>query len=391
MSIRAFYGFDGVGQGVQGSSGDAMLAPLNGAGVTGTRNQPLTIKLYNVAAHQYNAVGVTGLEQHKVGKAGERRNALVLYRNSYAISFTSGATVNLLENFEGRTDKPWRSIVGFTWADFSATNPTVAYWLARVSRNTSYFNLIQRRNYDALTIAGKDFPIERNREYYIEVEMFCDNPVAGRSSNPTSCRVWIDGQLAGEWIDSFGAYASNASTLVGLEVGYVAHASNPLPLYMGVADVYVLDGTGESPYNERLGTQKVRTVKPSGVVEDRWVPVGTSDALAALTDGSDATGLKSPKGSATGVLELELGLNSKSIVNGLLVYGRGMRDNGAQRQITSKIEDLNGELVGEQHIAYMGPSLNDVVLVDYLPSRTLDMSALNGNHLSNVTVDFKVD
>jgi len=135
----------------------------------------------------------------------------------------------------------------------------------------------------------------------------------------------------------------------------------------------------------------VRTVKPSGVVEDRWVPVGTSDPLTALTDGSDATGLKSPKGSATGVLELELGLNSKSIVNGLLVYGRGMRENGAQRQITSKIEDLNGELVGEQHIAYMGPSLNDVVLVDYLPSRTLDMSALNGNHLSNVTVDFKVD
>lgn len=391
MSIRAFYGFDGVGQGVQGSSGDAATAPQNGVGITATRNQPLTVKLYNVSAPQYNAAGVTGLEQHKVGKAGQRRNALVLYRYSYALSFTSGVTVNLLENFEGRTDKPWRSIVGFTWSDFSATNPTVAYWLARASRGTSYFNLIQRRNYDALTIAGQDFPIERNREYYIEIEMFCDKVVAGRSSNPTSCRVWIDGQVVGEWIDSFGASSTTASTPMGLEVGFVAHPSNPIPLHMGIADVYVVDGTGEAPYNERLGPQKVRLVKPSAVVEGPWIPTGTTDPLAAISDGSDATGLKSPKGSGTGVLELDLGLDSTSITNGLIVYARGNRDNGAQRPITSTLEDSNGQSVSPSRVAYMGPSLSDLVMVDYLPSRTADMGVLIGNHLSNVTVDFKVD
>lgn len=391
MSIRAFYGFDGVGQGVQGSSGDAATAPVNGVGITATRNQPLTVKLHNPTAPQYNAAGVTGLEQHKVGKAGERRNALVLYRYSYAISFTAGTTVNLLENFEGRTNKPWHSVVGFTWSDFSAQEPTVAYWLARASRGNSYFNLIQRRNYGALTINNVDFPIERNREYYIEVEMFCDTVVPGRSSNPTSCRVWIDGQVVGEWIGSFGSYSTTTSTQMGLEVGFVAHPSNPIAMYMGIADVYVADGEGEAPYNQRLGAQKVSFKKPVAIVEGDWIPTGTDNPLTAISDGLDSTGLKSPKGETTGSVQMNLGLSSASIVNGIQVYGRGDRGPGAQRFITASIEDSNSQPIGQSKRVSLSPSLGDTVLADYLPSKTLDMAALIGNRLANITVDFKVE
>lgn len=388
MSIRAFYGFDGVGQGVQGSSGDAATAPVNGVGITATRNQPLTVKLHNPTAPQYNAAGVTGLEQHKVGKAGERRNALVLYRYSYAISFTAGATVNLLEKFEGRTNKPWRSVVGFTWSDFSAQEPTVAYWLARASRGNSYFNLIQRRNYGALTINNVDFPIERNREYYIEVEMFCDTVVPGRSSNPTSCRVWIDGQVVGEWIGSFGSYSTTTSTPMGLEVGFVAHPSNPIAMYMGIADVYVVDGEGEAPYNDRMGPQKARFIPVGEVTPELWETTGAEDAQAALSDPSDATYIQSPlTEKASGVLLFDLGLNSKSVLNGVQVYGRGSRGNGAQRPIASSLR------VGSQFVRpntnNFGPAPTDALLTSYMPDKTSDMAVLQGSALS--TLEVKVE
>lgn len=391
MSVRAFYGFDGVATGVQGSSGDAAVAPLNGAGVANSRNQPLTIKLYNPAAPQYNAVGVTGLDKHKVGKAGERRNALVIHRYSYAISFTSGATVNLFENFEGNTSAPWKVVSGFTYVDFADQEPTVAYWLARVSRSTSFTNLIQRRNDGKVSVNGQVLPIERNKEYYFEIELWCETVVPGRSSNPISCRVWLDGVVVGEWLGSFGSFSNVGTTPVGLEVGYIAHASNPIVMQMGVADVYVVDGTGESPYNERLGAQKVSFKKPTAIVEGDWIPTGTSNPLTAITDGLDSTGLKSPKGETTGVVQVDLGLTAASVVNGVQVYGRGDRGAGAQRFITANIEDSNSQPVGQSKRVSLSPSLNDTVLADYLPSKTIDMAALIGNRLANITVDFKVE
>ena len=393
MSIRAFYGFDGVATGVQGSSGDAAIAPQPGAGVSNNRNQPLTIKLYNPAAPQYNAVGVTGLDRHKVGKVGQRRNALVIHRYSYAISFTSGATVNLFDKIEGKTDAPWKVVTGFTYVDFADQEPTVAYWLARVSRgeNPSYFNLIQRRNDGKISVNGNAVPIERNKEYYVEIELWCDSVVPGRSSNPVSARVYLDGEVIGEWLGSFGSFTPTGTTPMGLEVGYIAHASNPIVMQMGIADVYVLDGTGEAPYNERLGAQQVEFKRPNAVVEGGWIPTGTSNALTALTDGLDSTGLKSPRGSTAGVLQVNLGLNSGSIVNGVLVYARGDRGSGAPRAITGSIEDSNGSAVGQEKKTGFGPSLSDTILAEYLPSKTIDMAALIGNRLNNITVDFKVE
>jgi hypothetical protein len=393
MSIRAFYGFDGVATGVQGSSGDAAIAPQPGAGVSNSRNQPLTIKLYNPASPQYNAVGVTGLDRHKVGKVGQRRNALVIHRYSYAISFTSGATVNLFDKIEGKTNEPWKVVTGFTYVDFADQEPTVAYWLARVSRgeNPSYFNLIQRRNDGKISVNGNAVPIERNKEYYFEIELWCDSVVPGRSSNPVSARVYLDGEVVGEWLGSFGSFAPTGTTPMGLEVGYVSHASNPIVMQMGVADVYVLDGTGEAPYNERLGPQQVEYKRPNAVVEGGWIPTGTSDALTALTDGLDSTGLKSPKGTTTGVLQVNLGLNSGSIVNGVLVYARGDRGPGAPRAITGSIEDSNGTALGQEKKTGFVPSLSDTILAEYLPSKTIDMAALIGNRLNNITVDFKVE
>lgn len=393
MSIRAFYGFDGVATGVQGSSGDAAIAPQPGVGVTSTRNQPLTIKLYNAAAPQYNAVGVTGLDRHKVGKAGERRNALVIHRYSYAISFTSGATVNVFENFEGRTNTPWKVVSGFTYVDFADQEPTVAYWLARVGRgaNPSYINLIQRRNDGKISVNNNVLPIERNKEYYFEVELWCETVVPGRGANPISCRVWLDGQVVGEWLGSFGSYESNISVPVGLEVGYVAHPSNPIVMQMGLADMYVLDGAGEMPYNERLGPQQVEFKRPTAIVEGDWIPTGTADPLAAISDGSDATGLKSPRGEATGVLQFNLGLSNASIVNGVQVYARGDRTQGAMRYLSGVIEDSNSAQVGTTRKASLGSSLGEIVLADYMPDKTIDMAALIGNRLANITVDFKVE
>lgn len=393
MSIRAFYGFDGVATGVQGSSGDAAIAPQPGVGINATRNQPLTIKLYNPAAPQYNAVGVTGLDRHKVGKVGEKRNALVIHRYSYAISFTSGATVNLFENFEGRTNAPWKVVTGFTYVDFADQEPTVAYWLARVGRGASpaYSNLIQRRNDGKISVNGNVLPIERNTEHYFEIELWCETVVAGRSANPISARVWMDGVVVGEWLGSFGSYDANVSVPVGLEVGYVAHPSNPIVMQMGVADVYVLDGTGESPYNELLGPQKVEFKRPTAIVEGNWIPTGTADALTAITDGSDATGLKSPKGNTAGVLQFGLGLTNTSIVNGVQVYARGDRTQGAMRFLSGVIEDSNSIPVGTTKQASFGASLGEIVLAEYLPSKTLDMAALIGNRLANITVDLKVE
>lgn len=393
MSIRAFYGFDGVATGVQGSSGDAAIAPQPGAGVTNNRNQPLTIKLYSPASPQYNAVGVTGLDRHKVGTVGAKRNALVIHRYSYAISFTSGATVNLFENFEGRTNTPWKVVSGFTYVDFADQKPTVAYWLARVARgvNPAYSNLIQRRNDGTISVNGNVLPIERNKEYYFEIELWCETVVPGRNTNPVSARVWLDGVMLGEWLGSFGAYESSVSVPLGLEVGYVTHASNPIVMQMGIADIYVLDGTGESPYNELLGPQKVEFKRPMAIVEGDWIPTGTADPLVAITDGSDATGLKSPKGNATGVMQFNLGLTNTSIVNGVQVYARGDRGPGAMRFLSGVIEDSNSAPVGVSKQVSLGASLGEIVLAEYLPSKTLDMAALIGNRLANITVDLKVE
>jgi hypothetical protein len=387
MSLQAIYGFDGVGQGVQGASGDAASAPLNGMGIVNTRNSPLKINLYSPAAPQYNAVGVTGLAKHQVGKAGEKRNALILYRNVPTNNITAGARVMLLENFDARTNRSWQSVTGFTYIDFSDRNPGLGYALVSAYRNTSKMTLVTRRNDNSLLVGNVVYPIELGREYYIEVVMYYDLLDKPASSNSISGYVRINGEVIYTWDKSMGSIALTSGT-VGVEVGFADHITNPYPLFIGVADVYQVDHQGEAPYNEPLGAQKVSLKQAQMVEADDWSLTGAADPTAALTDGSDASYIQTPLDPVQASLLFDLNLNAGSIVNGLQLLGRGSRDSGASRPITSSIH-VNG---ADQYVqkAAFGTVMGQQILTAIMPSKTSEMEILQGSALSNLLINLDV-
>ena len=190
-----------------------MLAPLNGAGITGTRNDALTINLYTPGAPNINAVGVTGLNAHKVGVGGDKRNALVIYRSPGHPSISAGARVMLQKNFDAKTSRSWRSITGFTWVDFTDREPALGYGMVFAWRNTSRVALITRRNDAQLQIGNVLYPVERQREYYIEVELFYDAPEKPASSNAISGRVLINKEVIYTWDKALGALNLNLSLI----------------------------------------------------------------------------------------------------------------------------------------------------------------------------------
>lgn len=382
MSLKAFYNFDGVPAGVQGTSGDALLAPANGMGLVGTRNAALTVNLYSPKSFNINAVGVSGLEAHKIGAGAERRNTLAIYRNPGHPSISAGARVMLLENFDARTSRSWRSVVGFNWIDFTDREPALGYGLVFAWRNNSRIALITRRNDGQLLVGTELYPIERNTEYYIEVELFYDAPENPVASNPISGRVMINKEVIYTWDKALGSLAAAIAT-VGVEVGYADHASNSFPMWMGLSDIYVVDHEGEAPYNLPLGPQKALLKKPVLVDAPDWSVVGV-DATAALTDGSDATYVKTPLGKVSAEMMFDLNLNQGSIVNGVQVLGRGSRDTGASRQMAGTIQAGSSDLTTER--GSFNSEIGERVLAKFMPNATADMAVLYGRGLDNMIV-----
>ena len=383
MSLKAFYNFDGVPAGVQGTAGDALLAPANGMGLDGTRNAALTVNLYAPKSFNINAVGVSGLDAHKVGAGAERRNALVIYRSPGHPSISAGARVMLLQNFDARTSRSWRSVTGFNWIDFTDREPALGYGLVFAWRNNSRTALITRRNDGQLLVGTTLYPIERGVEYYIEVELFYDAPETPVASNPISGRVMINKEVIYTWDKALGSLAAAIAT-VGVEVGYADHASNSFPMWMGLSDIYNVDHEGDAPYNLPLGPQKALLKKPVLVEAPDWTAVGGSDPTEILTDGKDDTYLHSPLSKVSAELMFDLNLNQGSIVNGIQVLGRGSRDMGARRRMDGTIQ------AGSSDVQTLSDSFSDrtaeKVLVQYMPNATADMAVLNGRALDNMIV-----
>ncbi|MDH2154109.1 hypothetical protein [Stenotrophomonas sp. GD03657] len=386
MSLQAFYSFDGVGSGVQGNDGVAATAPAHGVGLVGTRNAALTTYLYSKLPAQ-NAIGVTGLPQHQIGKDGEKRNPIIIFRNTPVLNITAGARMMLVENFNASTNRSWRVIAGFTYKDLTSQEPTLGYAMVSAWRNTSRMGLINRRNDGKLAIGSEIMDVERNREYYIEIELFYDAPEKPASSNPVSARVYIDNQLIYTWDRSLGGLATSGAT-VGIEVGYPDHGSNPFPMYMAVGDIYVVNHEGEPPYNDRLGPQKVRYVTAVAADAANWELTGAADVTTALTDGSDSSYIQSPLDDATVNAMFDLNLHQGSVLNGLQVVARGSRDNGATRPMTTTIV-TGGSEIQESKVSF-GTVLADALLTKYMPSRTSDMAVLQGPALDTLQIKVKV-
>lgn len=384
MSIRAFFNFDGVGAEVQGPTGEAAFAPKHGTGLLDTRNADIKTLLYVPTVPQYNAIGVTGLERHKVGVGADRRNALVIHRSSPTANITNGARIVLGTDMDARTNRSWRQIYGFTYVDFSDREPTLAYQMISLLRNGARVSLVTRRNNNTLLVGPEVFPFERGREYYIEVELFYDAPEKPAGSNAFSARVLIDQVEIYRWNLSLGMLPASGNVTAGIEVGFSDQSSNPFPLQVGIADLYVADYEGEAPYNAPLGPQKVMLKKAEVVDADAWTVTGAADAQAALADDSDASYIQSPLVDAEASVLFDLGLNQGSILNGIQIYARGSRGAGAMRSITSTIH-VGSEELNPQTVTF--PSATTArKLTTFLPSQTEQMAVLEGSTLSDLLI-----
>lgn len=386
MSLQAFYSFDGVGSGVQGNDGVAATAPAHGVGLVGTRNAALTTYLYSKLQAQ-NAIGVTGLPQHQIGSGADKRNPIIIFRNTPVLNITAGARLMLVENFNANTNRSWRVIAGFTYKDLTGQEPTLGYAMVSAWRNTSRMGLITRRNDGKIAVGPVVMDIERNREYYIEVELFYDAPETPASANPVSANVYIDEQLIYTWDRSLGGLGTSGAT-VGIEVGYPDHGSNPFPMYMAVGDIYVVNREGEPPYNERLGPQKVLYKTAVAADAADWTLQGAADVTTALTDGQDTSYVQSPLGGATVNAMFDLNLHQGSILNGVQVVGRGSREVGATRAMTTSIVVNSSEI--KSGVTSFGTAVGDALLTQYMPSFTSDMAVLQGPTLDNLQIKLKV-
>lgn len=343
MSLVAHYGFDNF-DAIPWNGIANPNWPKIGAGLVGTPYEAdlvVTLGTNNEASNRYNTVGVTGLDIHKVGAGAERRNLLLACRDGVtATAYSTTVRLSAQRNITAATS--YRRTTGFNFIDLSPAESNTSYNLLMHRRGTSTSGLIVRRAGNQWSLGNMAFPVERNRQYYIEVVEYMTGVASGTGT--IWAEIWVDGTLMqpayGYATLPFGSiYASNLEISAGA-------AGMSAQVALGISDIYVTDELGEAPYNGRMGPQIVLPFAVTGAQVPAWEVVGAADAVTALSDNLDTTSIRAPIGKAEATVDFDLKLGPGSVVNAVAVFGRAKRDSGAPRTIAGALTRADGVSMG---------------------------------------------
>lgn len=328
MSLLSFFGFDNFGGALAGTAGQTAEYPASKAGIVGTPYEAAIPITYGAAA-VYNSMGVTNDDRWRIGAGTERRNTLIAATGGSTSSYFALAKIGSGVLYPIGGTNAFSLTIGFNITDFSAAMPAGGYYAARFSRAAgSLANLIEHiggTNQYRLGNSGNLYTFTPGQPTYVEFVVDMPTP----SNNTFRCRAYVNGEL---WSTNVSFTSLTAQTTeLFFEIGIDrVFAANRL---LGFSDIYLLDGTGEAPFNDRLGPQVVLPYKATAVTTPDWVLTGGTDPLTMLTDNNDATFATSPVGKATINVDADMKLAPGSQVNGLAFFTKVGRDAGAPRAI----------------------------------------------------------
>lgn len=329
MSLLSFFGFDNFGGALSGQGGAFADFPASKAGIAGTPYEAQLPIVYG-GVGQYNSMGVPNDDRFRIGAGAERRNMLIAATGGTTSTYFALARVGSGVNYTIGGSNAFSITIGFNICDFSAAMPTGGYYAARFCRAAgSLANLIEHiggTNQYRLANTGPLYTFTPGQPTYLEFIVDMPNP----ANNTFRCRAYVNGELwsTNPSISSLTAQTTELFFEIGVDRVMVAGR------FVGFSDIYLLDTTGEAPFNERLGPQIVLPYEATAVTAQDWTLTGGTDPLAMLTDNSDATYLTSPLGKASINVEADLKLTPGSQVNGVAFFTKVGRDAGAPRPIT---------------------------------------------------------
>lgn len=345
MSLLFFAGFDNFGGGLVGGAGFGNDFPAKGAGLIGTPYETLIPITYGGATQPYNSMGVPNDDRWRIGAGAERRNTLVSACGGASNTYYATAKIGAGYPFTIGPGNYFSMTIGFNLTDFSGVMPTAGYYCCRFSRTAGQLaNLIEHvagtNNY---RLAGSTGLYTFTPGQPVYLEFIVDVPAPSSSTNTFRARAYVNGELFFTNPAFSGLTPSTTEFFFEIGMDRVLSTSR----YLGYSDIYVLDGTGEAPFNDRLGPQVILPFKPETVEATDWTMTGGTDPKTILTDGLDSTYLTSPVSKATISAVADLKLAPGSTVNGVAFFTRAGRDAGAPRVIAGTASRvLDGTPIG---------------------------------------------
>lgn len=373
MSLLFFAGFDNFGGGLAGTAGQTADFPASKAGIAGTPYET-TLPIVYGAVGIYNSMGVPNDDRWRIGVGAERRNTLVAAAGGQTSSYSSLARVGAGISYPIGGSNAFSLTIGFNITDFSAGMPTGGYYAARFCRAagplTNMIEHIGGTNQYRLGNTGNLYTFVPGQPTYLE--FIVDMPVP--ANNTFRCRAYVNGEL---WSTNASFSSLTAQTT---ELFFEIGIDRPFSVnrYIGFSDIYLLDGTGEAPFNDRLGPQIVLPYKATAVTAPDWTLTGGTDPLTMLTDNSDATYVTSPVAKATINVDADLKLAPGSQVNGVAFFTKVGRDSGATRTITGSATRIaDGTPVGTAVVTSTTATPAYVTSARFYPKTPAERETLN--------------
>lgn len=328
MSLLSFFGFDNFGGALGGLTGQFVDFPASKAGIVGTPYETALPILYG-GTGQYNSMGVPNDDRFRIGTGAERRNMLIAAVGGASSTYYAMARVGSGVPYTIGGSSAFSLTIGFNICDFSAAMPTGGYYAGRFCRAAgSLANFIEHvsgTNQYRLANTSALYTFTPGQPTYLEFIVDMPTP----ANNTFRCRAYVNGELwsTNNAFTSLTAQTTELFFEIGIDRVFSANR------FIGFSDIYLLDATGEAPFNDRLGPQVVMPYKATAVSAPEWTLTGGTDPLTMLTDNNDATFVTSPVGKATINVDADLKLAPGSQVNGVAFFTKVGRDSGAPRSI----------------------------------------------------------
>jgi hypothetical protein len=313
------------------------------------------------------SLGVTGLAIDKFANGG---NALVFFSrtlaNAPAIAWN---TINSNMTATG----VWRYTLGFRFkmsSDSPAALPAAHNLLTFTSQTAVLLQLSTTYN---LVFAGTatSTTLVRNREYYFEVVV--DHPTAEAGPNYTpTMSLYIDGVFAG----TRNSVTFSTSLACMWRLGMVSNGATTSSYRRWmIGDIYTTDVVGDAPYNGRLGPQRCRSFYPDELVSNAWTISEGTDALALITGANarvDSKYLSAPDDASATSYRLNFPTTANSAVNGVFIFARSQRDQGATRSIVASMSKTDGTLIKDGTPVAVGTTFSDQIIGAFTPTNAAE-------------------
>jgi hypothetical protein len=377
------FNFDAIAGAIDNAAGLSQPIQANGLAPF-ANNYGVT---YTTTSSGNESLGVSGVAGDKFASG---TNALVFFSRTLANApAMAWDTVNNAMNAQ----LAFRYTVGFrfklTNVDGANSNLQAAHNLLTITTENNPIIVLGTNRVITFAGAATSFTMALNTEYYLEVVVEWAGTPSGTNYTPTMT-LYIDGVA----ISSRTAITYSAPRQCYWRIGCVSQTSTATSTYRRFlyGDIYSTDGTGDAPYNSRLGPQRCRVVYPDEVVSNTWTLSEGTDPLALITGANarvDSKYLTAPDSAGVSSYRLNLPTTANSVVNGLFLFARCSRTAGATRTLTSTFSRTDGTQVAEGPAVTPSTALTDLIVGKFTPTTAAQALDFRDSVLQNAIFALK--